>query len=211
MKQITQLEKRNIYITDVTFTIHMLQKKDKDKILFFRESSFQIARLIFDYPNKVFHLRQIAKETGFSTTAVVQSISDLQRFHIIKVEKTDVTTNIKADLDSDAYLFYKRVFNLYRLERYLVVHTLKETFNPEAIVLFGSYAKGEDIEESDIDILVLTKNKAKGDISKFLAVCEKECKRKINLHILVSLEKSTPEFRNAVANGIVLYGYLKVV
>jgi predicted nucleotidyltransferase len=185
----------------------MLQKKDR--IMFFRESSFEIAKLIFDYPNKVFHLRQIAKQTGFSTTAVLQSVTDLLKFHIIKVEKTDVTTNIKADTDSEAYLSYKKVFNLYRL--YPIIHTLKEAFNPETIVLFGSYAKGEDIEESDIDVLILTKNKAKVDISNFLLVCEKEFNRKINLHIMDSLEKSSNEFKNAAANGIVLYGYLKVV
>jgi predicted nucleotidyltransferase len=189
----------------------MLQKKDKSKILFFRESSFEIAKLIFDFPNKVFHLREIAKKTGFSTTAVAQSIAGLQRFDIVRVEKTDVTTNIRANLDSDAYLFYKKVFNLYRLERHLVIHTLKETFNPDAVVLFGSYAKGEDIEESDIDVLILTRNKPKRNLAEFIAVCEKELNRKINLHVMESLEKSSNEFRNAAANGTVLYGYLKVV
>lgn len=189
----------------------MSQKKDREKILFFRESSFKVAELIFNYPNKTFHIRKLAKETKQSTTAVVSAIRDLNKFKIVKLDKTDLTTNIRADTESDAYRFYKKIFNIYRLERYTIIEKLKETFQSETIVLFGSFAKGEDIEESDIDILVITNQKEKESISDFLDICEKTLNRKINLHILPSLENSSKEFRNAVANGIVLHGYLKVL
>ena len=188
----------------------MLQKKDKGKILFFRESSFKVAELIFNYPNKTFHIRKLAKETKQSTTAIVSAIKDLNRFKIVKLVKTELTTNIKADTESDAYRFYKKIFNLYRLERYLIIENIKETFQAEAIVLFGSFAKGEDIEESDIDLLIIT-NRKDEDITDFLKIYEKELNRKINLHVLPSLEKSSKEFKNAVANGIVLRGYIKVL
>jgi hypothetical protein len=46
---------------------------------------------------------------------------------------------------------------------------------------------------------------------KDLAVYEKYFNRKINIHNLPSLEKSEKVFKNAVANGIVLHGYLKVI
>ncbi len=189
----------------------MLQKKDKGKILFFRESSFKVAELIFNYPNRTFHIRKLAKETRQSTTAVVSAVRDLNKFKIVKLDKTDLTTNIKADTESDAYMFYKKIFNLYRLERYLIIEKLKETFQAETIVLFGSFAKGEDIEESDIDILIITNRKEKKGFSDFLEICEKGLNRKINLHILPSLQNSSKEFKNAVANGIVLHGYLKVL
>ena len=187
----------------------MLQKKDKSSILFFTKNSFKIAELIFNYPNKTFHIRDLAKESGLSTTTVINSIEELNKFRIIKINKTKVTTDFKADLDSEAYTFYKKVFNLYRLERYLLIETLKDAFRPETIVLFGSFAKGEDIEESDIDILIITKNEYKEELS--FSTYEKMLNRKINLHILQSLDKSSDEFKNAVANGIVLYGYLKVI
>lgn len=189
----------------------MSQKRNKEKILFFRESMFRVAELIFNYPNKTFHIRLLEKETGFSTTAVTQSVKELHKFKIIKVEKTPLITNIKADLDSEAYRFYKIVFNIYRLKRYLLVDYLVNIFNPETIVLFGSFAKGEDIEESDIDLLIITKNKENKSLSKFENICEKELNRKVNLYILSSLEKSSKEFKNAVSNGIVLHGYLKVI
>ena len=190
----------------------MSQKKDKEKVLFFKESIFNVARLIFDYPNKTFHIRMIERETKYSPTAIIDATEKLRSFDIIKVEKTPLTTNITANLESEAYRFYKIIFNLYRLERYLFVNGLINIFNkPDVIVLFGSFAKGEDIEESDIDIFVLTKSKPKAGLDNLTKLIEEEMKRKVNLHILPSLEKSSPEFKNAVANGIVLYGYLKVI
>jgi predicted nucleotidyltransferase len=189
----------------------MSRKKDREKILFFRESSFEIAKLIFDYPNKEFHIRGLAKETGLSTTSVVRSTDELARFGIVKAEKTEVTTKIRADLDSDAYRFYKKIFNLYRIERHLIIENLRQAFEAEAIVLFGSFAKGEDIEESDIDVLVISNRKTDDKVREFLDICEKELNRKINLIVLPSLKNSSPEFKNAVANGIVLYGYIKVL
>ena len=190
----------------------MSQKKDKGKILFFRESVFKVAELIFNYPNKTFHIRMLEKETGFSTTAIIDSVNELKKYDIIQIEETPLTTNIKANIESEAYRFYKLVFNLYRLKRYGFIDNLINIFNnPEAIVLFGSFAKGEDIEESDIDILVISSQKNNENLEDFLNVFEKELNRKINIHIFPSLNKSSTEFKNAVANGIVLHGYIKVI
>ena len=190
----------------------MSQKKDKGKILFFRESVFKVAELIFNSPNKTFHIRMLEKETGFSTTAIIDSVGELKKYEIIKIQETDLTTNIKANFDSEAYRFYKLLFNLYRLKRYKFIDNLIEVFNnPEAIVLFGSFAKGEDIEESDIDILVISSHKNQEDFSDMLGKFEEELNRKINILILDSLAKSSNEFKNAVANGIILHGYLKIL
>ena len=190
----------------------MSQKKDKEKIIFFRESIFKVAELIFNSPNKIFHIRMLEKEAGISTTAVIDSIKKLKDYDIIKLEETPLTTNVRANMDSEAYRFYKLLFNLYRLKRYKFIDNLIEVFNnPEAIVLFGSFAKGEDIEESDIDILIISSHKNQEDFSDMLGKFEEELNRKINILILDSLAKSSNEFKNAVANGIVLHGYLKIL
>ena len=190
----------------------MSQKKDRNKILFFRESTFKVVELIFNKPNTTFHIRMLEKETGFSTTAVTSSVHELEVFNIVTVEKGNLTTNIKADLSSEAYRFYKLIFNLYRLKHYNLVDTLVDLFhNPKAIVLFGSFARGEDIEESDIDLLITSSEKIPKGLEKIQNVVEKLLQRNLNLHVLPSLTKSSTEFKNAVANGTVLHGYLKVV
>ncbi len=187
----------------------MLFKKDSNKILFFRESSFKVAELIFNYPSTTFHVRKIAKDTKLSTTAVVQAIEDFKKAGIILIEKTDLTKNIKANIESDNYKFYKRICNLYRLQQHHFIETVKNIFQPKTIILFGSYARGEDMENSDIDLLIISNRKE--TILPLLHQMEKELNRTINIHLLNSIDKSEPEFKNAIANGVVLHGYLKIV
>ena len=76
---------------------------------------------------------------------------------------------------------------------------------PDAIILFGSAAKGEDLKESDIDLFVLAEEK-KLDLQKY----EKLLGRKINILAEESFSKLSKELRNNIINGIILYGYLKV-
>ena len=71
----------------------------------------------------------LEKETGFSTTAVIDSVKELKNYDIIKVEETPLTTNVRANLDSEAYRFYKLVFNLYRIKRYTFADNLVKIFN----------------------------------------------------------------------------------
>lgn len=189
----------------------MLLKKDKGEKLFFKEAMFKVAELVFTYPNRTFHLREIAQETHFSTTAISQALSSLSALKIIATEETKLTKNVKADIDSEAYRFYKSILNVYRIKHYMFFDFLITKFqNPQTIVLFGSFARGEDIEKSDIDILIITPNKYSFE-KKELNTYEKAFHRTINIHILPSLEKSEASFKNAVANGIVLHGYVKVV
>lgn len=183
-------------------------KKNNKSPVFYGESVFKVVKLLFDKPNTVFHLRGLAKETGLSTTAVTRVIKALN--DILRVEKTAITTNVRVNLESKAYPMHKIVFNLCRLERCGIISTLEDKYQAKAIVLFGSYAKGEDVEQSDVDILVITNHKDI-DLSKYVSDWEKSLNRTINLHILSSLERSSSEFRNAVANGIVLHGYIKVI
>lgn len=41
--------------------------------------------------------------------------------------------------------------------KYIVLNLIKKYYNPEKIILFGSYAKGEMNKDSDIDIYVISK------------------------------------------------------
>jgi predicted nucleotidyltransferase len=40
----------------------------------------------------------------------------------------------------------------------LIVKAIKETLNPEKIILFGSYSRGEQTKDSDIDLAVIKKS-----------------------------------------------------
>lgn len=70
-------------------------------------------------------------------------------------------------------------------------------------MLFGSCARGEDIEASDVDLLVVSIEK-EVDLKKFELVL----KRKISLHFEENVSEIPKELLNNIVNGIVLFGYL---
>jgi len=108
---------------------------------------------------------------------------------------------------NDEFKLYKKLDLERRLHLTgLVDHLNEKLSQPDAIVLFGSAANGEDIEESDIDILVVCKEKDV-DLKKF----EKKFNRKINILFMDEDElKKNNKLANSIANGMVISGYLVV-
>ena len=105
-----------------------------------------------------------------------------------------------ANRDNEKFIFYKRVYNLFSLEK--LKEYLEKTHSPKLAVVFGSYSLGEDIESSDIDLLILTKGKTKIDVKRF----EKELKKEINVIVFDNLNKLDNQIRNKVYNGFVICG-----
>ena len=83
--------------------------------------------------------------------------------------------------------------------------------NPKAIVLFGSFRKGEDLSNSDIDIAIETSEANEYKIIGLRELIEFEqiIGRKIQIH-LFSRENVDIGVFNNIANGILLWGFLEV-
>lgn len=164
---------------------------------------------ILDYflknPTQSIHLRELARQTGFSPAGALKAAKKLVKSGLVSEKKGTVVTHYKANADNPLWRPLKRAYNYYSLfESGLVAALNKEYGEPVAIVLFGSYAKGEDIETSDVDIAVITTDGIESDTKKF----EKILCRKINI-IEVDLTSMKKEFRNNLINGAVLSGYLQ--
>lgn len=172
----------------------------------FDDNLLKIASIFFKNPSKTFHLRKLALDSGLSTTSVSSACNKLILQKIIKIVKNDITKEFKADLEREEYFSAKTLFNIFSIRSSGLIDELKKNLNPTSIVLFGSYAKGEDSEKSDIDLLIISLRNKDLDVSKY----EKILSRQIQLVILENLKKSDENFINSVINGIVLYGYLEV-
>ena len=171
-----------------------------------------VVKLFFGSPTREFHLREISRLAKISTTAANSVLKKLLKENIITKQKKGTYDIYQANRKDKEFREMKKFYNVQNLRRSGFVSFLEGEFNyPEAIVLFGSASKGEDIEESDIDIFILG-TKRSVDTSMY----EKKFGRKIMLLVLSkeefeSAKKRNPELVNNIANGIVLYGYLKVL
>ena len=166
----------------------------------------KILNKFFEYPRKKFHIRELARLTKLNPNTVSKFIKELIKENLLIKNKTKVTFNVWANLENSKFFFERRIHNIKKIyHSNLIDFLVKEYNHPDAIVLYGSYSRGENFEKSDIDIAIVTKKELKLDLSKF----EKKLGNSIHL-VEVDLTKSRQEFINNLVNGFVIYGYLKV-
>ncbi|MBU0456536.1 MAG: nucleotidyltransferase domain-containing protein [Nanoarchaeota archaeon] len=172
-------------------------------------SILRVAEVFFYEPTKEHYLKEISKKALLAHTSTKNHLEELKKLSIIKetVEKKGKREFpiFKADFNNKEYKKYKTTSNLIKLKETKLIDFLQDKLMPKSIVLFGSYLKGEDIEDSDIDLFIECKEE-KIDLSKF----KKELKRNIQLHFNKSFKDFPNELKNNIANGLVLYGYLEV-
>lgn len=171
-----------------------------------KDNNLKVLRIFFEYPERKFHIREIARITKLSPPGVMKIVRNLVKEGLVATEMGKVVKNVYAS-KLEKFIQMKRFFDIYSLYECGLVSFLRQRYEePEAIVLFGSYSKGEDISKSDIDIAIVTRKSLSLDMKKF----ENALKRKINLHE-IRIKDAGEEFLNSLSNGIVLYGYLKVL
>lgn len=168
------------------------------------------ASIFFNEPSKEHYLMEISRKIDIAHTSVKNHLKELLKMQII-------TKNIeskgkrkfpvfRADFNNSIYKNYKSLHNLEEIKTSGLIPYLKDRLMPNCIVLFGSYQKGEDDEQSDIDIFIESK-KTEINLLRF----ENSLKRKIQLHFKRRFKEYPKELKNNIANGIVLDGYLEVL
>jgi predicted nucleotidyltransferase len=173
-----------------------------------KDNKIRILKLFFEGPNERLHLREVARRVGLSATGAMKILRALEKESLLEKERAAVTVVYRGNYDNEKFIALKRALNLYSLNSSGLVSELVDFFKiPECIVIFGSYAKGEDTRESDIDIAVMTNMKEYPE----LGVYEVDLKRKISLHLIENIKNEEKDFINTLANGIVIYGYLEVL
>ncbi len=168
-------------------------------------SLLKVFSIFVEEPLKIHYIKEISRKINLAPTSVKKHLSYLLKQNLIFKKKGERFYGFVANRDNKDFLFYKKIFNILKLKESGFLDFLVNSLHPQAIVLYGSYFRGEDIETSDIDILIISKVKKKLALEKF----EKILKRGIHLIIISSLKKLTPELKTEVINGLVLYGYLR--
>ena len=166
----------------------------------------KIKEHFFMNPTKKMRVRQIEREVKLPLPSVIRYCQELEREEILKKETISGVTTYSADRASKKFLIAKRLFNIKSIfESGLADHMTKGYFNP-VIVLFGSYSKGEDTEESDIDLYVETPKKHEFNLQKF----EKILSRRIQVFNYRKIkEVPNNHLSNNIINGITINNFLE--
>lgn len=175
----------------------MKQNNIKEKILNF----------FFTYPTKRLRLREIEREVKVPLPSAIRYTKELVKSSHLKSVKISNVTFYTADRSSRKFIVDKRLSNIKMLYDSGLVDFLIDEYSNPTIILFGSYFKGEDIENSDIDLFILTSLKKKVELKQF----EKALNRRLQLFLYNNIRTlGNKDLMNNVINGFVLNGSLEV-
>ncbi len=166
-------------------------------------TSLQIAilRELFIKTGSIINQRQLALVLNVSDPAIKKALPLLQKLDFIKVRK-DQRLSISLNTDNHKVLQLKRVDNLKHLYESNFVDFLEKELAGSTIILFGSFSRGEDTVNSDIDIAVVGRKEKKLILSEY----EKQFERIININYYDSFQKIHKNLKENLANGIILIG-----
>lgn len=172
----------------------MLKKSNIEKVL----------EMIYKFPTTKRTIREMARKTSLAPPTALEFVRLLKKEGFIRKSRVARASQISANLESQYYKRRKRAYNLISIyESGLLDHLIKTYNDPSAIILFGSYSRGEDVEKSDIDLAILTSQHKRLNLHQF----EKKLARKVSIHE-IEFDRISEELRNNLYNGIVLHGAL---
>tara|TARA_Y100000310_G_C20575184_1_gene760054 strand:- start:372 stop:905 length:534 start_codon:yes stop_codon:yes gene_type:complete len=166
-----------------------------------------IKEYFFENPTSKLRVRQIEKKLKLPLPSIIRYCKELKEESILTTLETENVIFYTADKTNKAFLLEKKLFNIKKVYTSDIIDHLKKELNNPIIILFGSYAKGEDIEESDIDLYIETPSQKKIILDKY----EKYLNRKIHIlkHKNIN-EIKNKNLANNILNGITLNKYIEV-
>lgn len=191
-----------------------IKKQYKADIFELNEAYRKCLFWFFSYPNKEMSLNDLATNLEISKTTARKIVFQLIEDGFLVKEELGKVWRIFVNRNH----FYNRTIKIcYHLEHiylnlpWIMQEIYKSYPNPLAVVLFGSYRKGDDDENSDIDIAIEILDNNNIQIKELGIISQLGYRKnvKINLHIF-SRNKIDLNLFNNIANGIVLDGFLEV-
>ncbi len=160
-------------------------------------------------PEKEFHVRELSKLLRKSPTTISKYLKIYEKDGVLKSEEKLNHLFFKVDSNNRTFKQLKLNYNLSILNKSDLIKYLENEFNhPEAIILFGSFAKAENTKKSDVDILIITPNKKELNLKDF----EKIIGNPIQLHLysnkdIEMMKIKNKELLNNFINGILINGH----
>lgn len=158
-------------------------------------------------PTLRLRVRQIEREVKVPLPSAIKYTHELEKENLLKSTTIAEVKLYQADRTSNEFKLEKKIYNLRHLYHSGVLDFLIQELNNPVIVLFGSYAHGEDTESSDIDLYLETPSSKEINLSRF----EDNLQRKIQLFKYKKLSFiKNKELANNIINGITLNGFIEV-
>jgi len=176
--------------------------------LYQKIKQLNVLTLFLENPHTSYYLRESARVLKMDPMTVKRALTLLVEDELLTRVEDKNRILYKANLETPTFRHLKISYNLSWLQEKKVTDFLTHQMNTvTSIILFGSFAKGENDEESDVDILTISleKNEPTVELAKLL-------ERDVNLVNFTPAQWSNQAKKNrafyldVILDGIVLYG-----
>jgi len=146
--------------------------------LFTSKTRMRILGMLIFNPDRKFHLRKISREVKITPIYVKKELQNLKELNLILDSKKGNLSLFQINRNSPIFTELKNIFIKTEYFGELIKKSLKK-LKIDFAFIFGSFAKGVESKESDIDLFVV------GDINenellKIIQKIEKQSGREIN-------------------------------
>ncbi|MCK5562162.1 MAG: nucleotidyltransferase domain-containing protein [Thermoplasmata archaeon] len=128
------------------------------------KSKIRILRLLFKYPEREFTEREIAEIINMSPNTVNLALRECRKTNIFIYKRIGKTHSYKCNSDSVLFSLFEDLFRGEQKVNDNMINLLKSRLrNIGTSILFGSFARGEESFDSDLDLLIVTEDKDKAE------------------------------------------------
>ena len=193
----------------------MKKELSKIKLIELNEAYQKALYWFFSFPDSPIGLNDLSSAVQIAKTTAKRIVLDLEKEGFLTKNVYGKTWIITCNKNHYFNFTKKVVFNLAMIfEAYgcgLKEHIFSIVGNAQAVILFGSYRKGDDTEKSDVDIAVEVTSNTDLKIIPLGKIPQFGYRKdvSVNLHIFSRNKIDINLFSN-IANGIVLEGFLEV-
>ncbi len=172
------------------------------------KGSISVLRTLVDHKGRIFTIRRLAEDACISHTEAAATIGDLEKFGIVQVQPVGKAHQIS--LNKKSYVLAKIIEPIFKVEQNTlqeIISILKKNLVSKKIVsavIFGSVARSEEKEDSDIDLLIISNDydRAIEIISKVIEELSLMFHTKIS-HIIFSEKQFRSKRNSDLINSII--------
>ncbi len=159
-----------------SFNRHMLSG-------FKRYKGIMVLTYFLEHPTKEIHIKELARVLKVSSATSKHFCDLFAREQILLSEQKSNSVFFRLNNSSEYVTEMKRFYTMTVLTKSFQLKQKDGIFN---VVVYGSYASGEYLERSDVDILIISRKKDYDD--SFISSFQKKIKREVNVTKMTFIE-----------------------
>jgi predicted nucleotidyltransferase len=164
-------------------------------------------KLFFENPSKKYNVREVARILNINPSTASNYLKDLKENKLLKYKKDKIYDFYQANIDSFDYRDLKIYYSIRKIRCSGLIEEINKFYLKPTIILFGSVSTGYDLEDSDIDLVIISEKQNEFKEKKKF---EKILNKKLQLFVVKNLkELKNQHLINNILSGIVLQGEIR--